>query len=282
MLPEMKETVTPTADSEIDLAELWRTIWAGRWFIALVSVLFMLAGIAYALVAQEWYKAEVVLAPAGQRSIAGGGLANLGGLAALAGVSLPASKEQHPVAVLKSKDFAKDFIEELALMPVLLEDVSSAEPLDIRDAVEEFDTNVRRVTEDTRAGLVRLSIRWKDADTAALWANTFARRLNDRLRQQAAEEAERNVAYLRTEIGATSVVSLQQTMGSLLESEMQKLLLARGESDFAFKVIDRAVAPKKRDAPKRGLIVLLALLTGSFSSVVMLIFHKATRARPRT
>lgn len=282
----MNKAATPTTDEDdIDLSDLWQTIWSGRWFIVLISAGFTLAGAAYAFLAQELYRAEVVLAPADQKSMAGGlgdlG-ASLGGLAALAGVNLPTFGEQHPVAVLKSKDFAKNFIEELNLMPVLLEDVSSSEPLDMRDAVEEFDTGVRRVTEDTRAGLVRLSIRWKDADTAALWANTFAQRLNERLRQQAAEEAERNVTYLTKEMAATSIVSLQQSMGSLLEAEMQKLLLARGNEEFAFKVIDRAVAPKKPDSPQRLLIILVALLSGTLVSILLLTLLKAVRGGSRT
>jgi LPS O-antigen subunit length determinant protein (WzzB/FepE family) len=276
----MEHAVASSSDDEIDLAHLWQTIWSGRWFIAITSALFTLAGVAYALLAQEWYEAEVVLAPASQQAMGGGlgELGALGGLAALAGVSLPTFSEQHPVAVLKSKDLAREFIEELALQDVLLEDVASSEPLDMRDAVEEFDTRVRTVTEDTRAGVVRLSMRWKDAETAALWANTFARRLNDRLRQQAAEEAERNVTYLKTEMSATSVVSLQQSMGSLLEAEMQKLLLARGNEEFAFKVIDRAVAPKRHDSPQRALVVVVAFLAGVFLAVLALVLRNAVRA----
>jgi LPS O-antigen subunit length determinant protein (WzzB/FepE family) len=280
----MNKAVTLTSDNEIDLADLWQTLWSGRWFIVTTTAIFTATGVAYALLATEWYKAEVVLAPANQQSLAGGGIAGLGalgGLAALAGVSVPAASEQHPVAVLKSQDFARGFIEELQLMPVLLKDVTATEPLDLRDAVEEFDTRVRGVTEDARAGLVTLSVRWKDADTAALWANAFARRLNDQLRQQAAEEAERNVAYLKKEMAATSVVSLQQSMGSLLEAEMQKLLLARGNEEFAFKVIDRAVAPKKRDSPKRALIVVVAFLTGTFTSILLLTLYKAVRGESR-
>lgn len=280
----MEKTVTPTSDDEIDLSELWQTIWSGRWLIVMITALFTLAGVAYALLAQEWYKAEVVLAPANQQS--GGALAGLGiglgGLASLAGMSLPSSSEQQPVAVLKSKGFARDFIEDLSLMPTLLEDVANSEALDMRDAVRVFDTRVRGVTEDTKTGLVRLSIRWKDADTAALWANTLARRLNDRLRQQAAEEAERNVTYLKKEMAATSIVSLQQSMGSILEGEMQKLMLARGNEEFAFKVIDQAVAPKQRDAPKRVLVILVALFAGGFLSVVTLVVRRAIRGKSST
>jgi uncharacterized protein involved in exopolysaccharide biosynthesis len=147
--------------------------------------------------------------------------------------------------------------------------------------VKAFNTNIRSVTEDKKTGLVTLSIRWKDPETAANWANLLVERLNDRLRNQALAESERNVAYLQREIAASSVVSLQQSMGRVLEGEMQKLMLARGNEEFAFKVIDRAVPPKQRDAPKRTLIVLVSLLAGGFLGILAVFVRKAIANRPK-
>lgn len=273
--------MTTIGSDHIDLARLWATIWSGRAFIAIVTVIVTLAGGVYAFLATEWYKAEVVLAPVNRQAIPGGGLAGMGvmgGLAALAGVSLPSSDDQHPVAVLKSKDFAKDFIEEFELMPVLLERVPGSSQPDIRDAVELFDKNVRVVTEDTRAGLVRLSMKWTDGETAAQWANAFAQRLNERLRRQAENAAERNIAYLVKEMGSTNIVSLQQSMGALLESEMQKLLLSRGNEEFSFRVIDKAIASKSAYSPKRALLIVVAFLGGIFISITLLMLVRAVRS----
>jgi uncharacterized protein involved in exopolysaccharide biosynthesis len=147
--------------------------------------------------------------------------------------------------------------------------------------VKAFNTNIRSVTEDKKTGLVTLSIRWKDPETAAKWANLLVERVNDRLRNQALAESERNVAYLQREIAASSVVSLQQSMGRVLEGEMQKLMLARGNEEFAFKVIDRAVPPKQRDAPKRTLIVLVSFLAGGFLGILAVFVRKAIANRPK-
>jgi uncharacterized protein involved in exopolysaccharide biosynthesis len=268
-------------DDEIDLWELWETVWSGRWLIVAITSVFTLGGVTYALLAQEWYKVDVVLAPADKKGAAGGALAQFGGLASLAGISLPGAGEGEPVAVLKSKDFARSFIAELNLMPILFEgtDFSKRKP-DIRDAVSAFD-GIRTVSEDKKSGLVTLSVRWKDPDTAAEWANLLVKRLNDRLRTQAEAESERNVAYLQREIAATSVVSLQQSMGRVLEGEMQKLMLARGNEEFAFKVIDRATPPKQRDAPKRTLIALVSMLAGGFLGLLAVFVRKAIANRPK-
>jgi uncharacterized protein involved in exopolysaccharide biosynthesis len=268
-------------DDEIDLWELWETIWSGRSLIVAIAGLFTIGGVTYALLAQEWYKADVVLAPAEKKSISGA-LGQFSGLAALAGVDIPGAGEKEPVAVLKSNAFSGSFIEDQKLVAVLLEGQSfEGDVPDIRDAVKAFNTNIRSVTEDKKTGLVTLSIRWKDPETAAKWANLLVERVNDRLRNQALAESERNVAYLQREIAASSVVSLQQSMGRVLEGEMQKLMLARGNEEFAFKVIDRAVPPKQRDAPKRTLIVLVSFLAGGFLGILAVFVRKAIANRPK-
>jgi len=278
---ENPNPVPSAFDDEIDLWELWETIWSGRWLIVAIASVFTLGGVTYSLLAQEWYEADVVLAPAEKKSI-GGALSQFAGLASLAGVDIPGAGEQEPVAVLKSKEFARAFITDLQLTNVIMEgeDFQGEKP-DIRDAVRVFEEKVRSVSEDKKTGLVTLSIRWKDPETAANWANLLVKRLNDRLRTQAEAESGRNVAYLQREIAASSVVSLQQSMGRVLEGEMQKLMLARGNEEFAFKVIDRAVPPKQRDAPKRALILIVSLLAGGFLGLLVVFLRKAIANRPK-
>ena len=278
---EPQNSLPQAYDDEIDLWELWDTIISGRWLIIAITALFAIGGVSYALLAQEWWRADVVLAPAEKKS-APGSLGQLGGLASLAGLNLNVGGNQEPLAVLRSKGFARDFITEQDLMPALLKDVKSTDgkPLDLRDALREFE-KVRSVSDDKKTGLVTLGVRWKDPETAASWANALVKRLNERLRAEALAESQRNVDFLQKEMASTSVVSLQQSMGRVLEGEMQKLMLARGNEEFAFKVIDPATPPKQRDAPKRALIAIVATLAGGFLGLLAVFLRKAIRERRR-
>ena len=144
-------------------------------------------------------------------------------------------------------------------------------PVDIRDAVDYFDTGVRAIGEDKKSGLITLSVTWTDAALATEWANELVKRANQRLRSQALQESERNIKYLQGEIAATNVTALQQAIGKVIESEMQKLLLARGSEEFAFKVIDKAVQPKKRAKPQRMLVVLGAAVGGALFALFLVL-----------
>ncbi|HEY4210723.1 MAG TPA: Wzz/FepE/Etk N-terminal domain-containing protein [Steroidobacteraceae bacterium] len=282
----------PEAESdELDLGTLIRVVRDGCWFILVVTVLCVLGGAAYASLAREWFQAEVVLIQSESKG-ASSTLSQLGGLASLAGINVGGigGNEQAALAVLRSREFARDFIEDENLLPVVLFDQWDAKAgkwkdsdprrqPDIRDAVTIFDKYVRSVSEDRKTGLVTLSITWTSADTAAQWANMLVERVNARLRKQAIVEAEGNIKYLQGEIAATSVTTLQQSIGRVLESEMQKLMMARGAEQFAFKVIDRATPPKRRSRPQRSLIMAASFLFGMVASMAVLVLRRKARVR---
>ena len=87
------------------------------------------------------------------------------------------------------------------------------------------------------------------------------------MRQRELRDAQTSIEYLRAELAKTNEVVLQQSISRLIESEMQKITMARGNPEFAFKVIDRAEVPKRKSSPQRVLIVLVAaFLAGSVTA----------------
>ena len=162
----------PVVDDEIDLLELLALFWRRKWLIVVVTTLCAAGGVAYALLAQQWWRAEVVMTQTDSKQVSGG-LAQLGGLASLAGINIGAGGgSQNSVAVLKSKDFAREFIEDNQLLPVLLADRMDIQPpVDIRDAVDYFDKDVRAIADDKKSGLITLSVTWTDDALATDWAN---------------------------------------------------------------------------------------------------------------
>jgi uncharacterized protein involved in exopolysaccharide biosynthesis len=285
VMPE--DAIRALAVDEMSLLDLWSILWSGKWLIIGVTAAFAVVSVVYALAAPEWYRAEVLLAPAEERSssaLSG----TLGGLASLAGVSVGGGDSVEAIAILGSRKFSAEFIEDRNLLPVFFADAwdsasndwlpeVEADRPDIRDAVRYFVDNVRSITEDRDSGLVTLAVEWTDPRLAEDWANALVQRLNDSMRQRALSEAEANVTYLQLELGKTSVVTLQQSIGRLMESELQKLMLARGNSEFAFRVVDPAQEPKVRSRPRRSLIVVLSTFVGGLIAVLLVMIRHKSR-----
>jgi uncharacterized protein involved in exopolysaccharide biosynthesis len=100
------------------------------------------------------------------------------------------------------------------------------------------------------------------------------------MRQRALKEAEANVAYLQSALESNKLVPVQQSIGRLLESELQKLMLARGSEDFSFRIVDPATPPDRRARPKRTLIVASAVfLGGVFALLVVFVSNAYSKRR---
>ena len=263
------------------ILDIGRVLWAGRVLIAAVAAACGIAGVSYAFLATEIFKAEVVLAPA-ERNRMSEALGQFSGLASLAGVNLRSGSDPTPLAVLRSREFAIDFVSDPKKAAVIRSQMGGDENADIRDVADFFDRRIRSVEEDKRAGLVTLSIRSIDPDTSADWANLMVDQLNKKLRDRALVESSRNVEYLRREIAVTTLPSLQQSLGRVMEFEMQKLMLARGNDEFAFKIVDKAIPPRFRASPQRSLVILLSILIGlSLGAILALSRTKYRRVLDR-
>lgn len=268
---------------EVDVVDLALIVWRSKRFVVLcmmaVGGLFAI----YAFTATPLYRAEVVLVQAEPDS-SEGLLGKVGDLASLAGISTPGqSKAQERVAVLRSRDLAREFIEKEGLEPQLssvsrggiiartLAHVTEGKP-DPRDELRFFDRQVRQVDDDKKNGIIRLGIIWKNSEVAANWANAFALLADTKLREAAHREAQQNVEYLEGELVKTNIPAMQESLSKLLESEMRNVLLTRGGVEYAFKVIDRATAPKEKYSPQRLLLVAVGLVVGlivGIASVIM-------------
>jgi uncharacterized protein involved in exopolysaccharide biosynthesis len=214
-------------------------------------------------------------------------LANLGGLAELAGVSLLGSgSTSEPIAVLRSRDLIREFIQRNDLLPVLYaskwdastglwKSTSPSRQPDLRDGVKFIQERILSVLEDKKTGLVTIGVDWKDPNLAAAWANQLIDLVNTRMRERTLAEADANIAYLRNQLGTTTETNLQQAISRVLENELQKATLARGNKEYAFRVVDRPDVPKHRYSPNRSLTVALGFLVGGIVGVCAIALRRA-------
>lgn len=278
---------------EISLHDLLDSLWQRRLLIACVTVVFALLATAAAWLTPKTYKAAVVVSPvsntAGGSQL--GGLSSLvsqfGGLASLAGISVGAdSKKTESVAVLQSEALTAAYIRTNDLLPLLYAKKWDAQAHKWReDSPEEvptlwqanqfFKKKIRKVATDAKTGLVTLTITWKDPLIAAKWANDLVKVTNDYLRNEAIAESERNIAYLTDQATKTNIVEARQAIYSVLQTELNKMMLARGSEQFAFKIIDPAVAPERPAAPQKLVWVLAGILAGLFSAAAAVLFRAA-------
>ena len=280
----MVESGPPSGEDEIDLLELIRMLLQAWKTIVGITILCTGLAVAYALYAPEVFKAETLLAPAQEeKSGSSSALSQFGGLAAIAGISIPSdSNVEQVIATLNSRKFLRTYINQNKLTPVLFDEIWDADNqawivLSVEDepteqkAIESFKSCLS-VDEDKTSGLITLSISWKDPEFAAQWANDLVKQLNEQLREKAIADSIKRVGYLEQELAKTTLQDMRAVLYNLLESEKQKAMLANVNEDFALEVIDPAVAPETREKPKRRLIVALGGVCGGFLGIFAVFF----------
>ena len=243
------------------------------WLLALVLAP-TLAALLLALSTPRRYEADLVALPRIQErsgllsSLSG----QLGGLAALAGLGLgEGGQRAEAIQMLQSQILARQFILDNNLLPVLFAGQWDAKrqawrgrPRTINEAVSRFDHGIRSVVEDRRTGLITVRINWRDPVQASAWANELVHRANDELRRRAIARAQSSIDYLRREARTADTVEIQQTLYRLMEDQYKTLLLANVSNDYAFSIIDPAVAsdPDQYVAPRLPLYVFAGLFFG--------------------
>ena len=271
-------------ESEVTILSVIRRLWPKRWAIASITLAFVVAcGIAAWTIPKE-YRASITISPTSSPSAGGqigglGGLASqFGGLASLAGISLGGenSRKAESVAVLQSEALTERYIKENNLLPVLYEEKwdssnskwKTSNPKRIPTlwkANENFKKNIRDVTTNTKTGLVTMAITWKSAKTAAKWANDLVAMTNEYMRSKAILEAERNIEYLKSEALKTNILEAKQAIYSIMQNEINHEMLARGNDEYAFRIVDPAVEPERAVSPNK----IAWLLSGFFGGLLV-------------
>lgn len=285
-------------DDEIDLRQLLGTLWAGKWLILTMTILFAAGGVAYALSKPDIYQSSVLLAPANEESGMGDLSGQLGGLASLAGINIGSGGSDQTVIakeVLRSRAFLADFIERHNLAVSLMavkswnieksewlynrevynpetdqwlpdEDGKSQKPTDW-DLVKAFREKHLSVSENKENGMVTFSVKSLSPTAAQQWAQWLVEDINEHMRHQDVAEAEARIDYLENKLTDTNIAGMQQVFYQLIESETRTVMLANAQREYVFKTIDPAVVPQEKSEPKRALIAILAIMLGGMLGI---------------
>lgn len=290
-------------EDEIDLRELFATLWRGKWVILALTVAFTTGGVSYALYQPNVYTASVLLAPANDET--GSRMSGqLAGLASLAGVNIgggATNKTAIAKEVLQSRAFLSDFIRRhnlaVPLMATKAWDINQekwvvdTELYDLEtgvwsvddegkalaptdwDLVKEFH-ELLSVSENKDNGMITVSITSLSPVAAKEWSERMIKDLNDHMRDQDVAEAEASIKYLEGKLQETNIAGMQQVFYQLIENQTRTIMLANAQREYVFKTVDPAVVPQEKSGPKRAVIALAAAMLGVMLGVFT-VFVKA-------
>jgi LPS O-antigen subunit length determinant protein (WzzB/FepE family) len=303
------------SDDEIDLAELWRAIWSGKYIVIVISIIFAASSVAFALSKPDIYKASILLAPASSDS--GGGMGALagqfGGLASLAGISLGgggSDKTALALEIIKTRSFLENFIIKHELLVPLMASENWDKATDSLVINKELYDNKNKkwlgkapatkspepsqwqaykkflslltISQDQATSLVTIDIEFYSPDIAKKWLVWLITDVNNFMREQDEQEAQASIDYLTKQLGNTEVSAMETVFYQLIEEQTKNMMLTKVSVEYVLKTIDPAQVPDTKAKPKRALIVVLGTMVGGMLSILVVLIRHFTNNNKST
>ena len=290
----------------IDLRELFYVLWEGKWIIVSLTTFASIFAVIYSLSLPNIYESKALLVPVDSSSSISGALRSYGGLAGLAGISLPSGGDEGNSAKAIQKIRSLSFFENNILTNIHLPDLmafkswnSETNSLSYNENIYNTNTNTWIVDDsdpmqkipsaqrsfqafksklnliiDNKTGFITLSIQHQSPFLAKQWTELVVNEVNSFYRQKDKLESEKAVSYLNQQISMTSLSEIKPVLAQLLQEETKKLTLIEANQFYVFDYIDPPAVMEEKSAPTRSTIcIIIALLGGMLSIALVLIRH---------
>lgn len=291
-------------NDEINLIELFNILWNSKLKIILITSIFGIFSIYYALSIPNQYKASTTLLPI-QSSTSGplsGALGQLGGIASIAGMNIgggQVDEAQIAIEVMQSWSFIEKFI----FTNKISVELSAAKKWDeasnkivIDEAIYNTKTNewletpptswslfqlfagMLNVSKNRDTGLVTVSIEYFSPHIAKKWLDLYIDEINTYMQNRKVDDVNRNLKYLEAEIEKTANAEMRQVFYTLIEEQTKNKMLASVNPEYAFKAVNPSMIPQEKSQPRRSFICIFITLFGGFFSVISVLFMHYLRS----
>ena len=301
-------------DDEINLDEIWSAIWAGKFTIILISFVFAVASIYFALSQPNVYKATAILAPASDEGGTGGLSAlagQFGGLANMAGINLGGGKSDKTglaLEILKSRSFIKKFIEKHNLLVPIMAgeewDMSTDTLILNHELYDQANnkwirkvkapkkpepslweafvvfSNLLNVYQEKTTAMITVELEYFSPVMAQQWLTWLIGDVNEFMRDQDQKEARDSINYLSEQLKDIQVASMENVFYQLIEEQTKNMMLTKVKAEYVLKTIDPAQVPEEKAKPKRALIVVLGTVLGGMLSVIIVLIRYFSNKNP--
>lgn len=281
-------------NNNINLIELFKLFYRNKKILIISALMFGFLGVAFSFLQPNMYRSTAVLAPSDENNSLSRGIASsLGGLAGLAGISVPggeSSKASEGIKIMTSLGFFEEILKSEDLVPYLIAakswnkkenkieynyrynentgewkpawySLSSKAKPSSQDAFEKFK-KIYSVSQDKITGFVTVSIDHHSPYKAKELVDLIVFKINEDVRKREAEQAKKSIEYLNVKIESTALAEVKEALANLIQNQIQTVMLTEASPDFLFKTLDKSFVPEIKVKPRRSIALILGIIFG--------------------
>ncbi len=291
-------------NDEIDLFEIIKLVWDKKNFLLITVILMTLCFLIISFLIPNKYESTLLMVADEESSIQDS-FSQYSALAGIAGISLPTETSQGEIGieVLKSRILTEKFIKKHNLLIPLFASKKwdhETEELILDKNIYNIDTKkwTRKIDYpyglipssneayelwidevfsydyDEQTGFIKVYIKHHSPVLAQKWAELLVEELNNHMRKIAVDEANLAIEYLEEEIQQTQSEELKLLFYRLIQSKIEKNMLAYSRDEYLFRVIDPPFMPEEHSSPNRIIITFLGTFLGLIFGVIIIFFRE--------
>mgnify|MGYP006087053585 CR=1 FL=1 len=305
-----------THEQDIDLKEILSEIIKNSRQIAVFTIFISVLGVLYSLTQPNLFISQSTLISSDSQkgSVSSFG-SQLGGMAELAGIansSKQTEKTVQAIAIFESRAFSKQLIDKYDLwLPVLAIDGWNQDSDTVTYDEEIYDSKnnawidtkgsiyssasyqkahqayheLMSISVNKETGLLTLSVTHYSPGVAQQIAQSTLESLNNIMRETDIQESELAIKYLKQELSTALNQELRIRIFNLIQSQIERIMMANVSTDFALKIIDPPSFPEQKTYPRRAMISILSAFIGFFISLLFIVsrfFFNLDGSKPTT
>jgi len=268
---------------------------------------FLILGILYLSFSTEKYKSVAHLTISESLTNQDNFSSNFGGLASLAGLNMAGSPSnndpQYVLNLLNSLDFFEilfkddviakkvyayekyDFDKDKILFDRRLVKVENDEWQSIfgleknrskPSTIEIFEERLKKdlaIFFDNQKGLIAITYEHVSPAFSAEFISLIIERINEVERTKVLKETQMAIDYIQQSIAVQQNNNVKIALARILESQLNKNVLAAAKEDYLVEVLQKPLIPEKLHSPKIILVLISSLFLGIFFSLLISIFR---------
>ena len=311
MRDQIDEPKSSNNNDEIDLRELFLSLWRGKYLIFACIIASIIVASLYLRNAERKYSVNYVFKSVASDN-AGPNFAGLGGLASLAGVSLPTSSSSDFLTfqfLLKSEEVAGLIASDLPLVRAMFlnewdqdAELFRAPPDGTLGPLKRLlkgiltgqgDTsyiapNPARIaywvndnlgySEDRDTGFLTLSAETSNPELLLSVMAKITLEADQLLKVRYIESAEQTMAFYQQQLSKARAREHREALAKLIAQEDQKLMLASKGTYFVAEPVTRPSISLTPTSPKTSLVLALSVVLGGFFGAAIVLIRKAFQA----
>tara|TARA_B100000963_G_scaffold196536_1_gene171039 strand:+ start:2173 stop:3093 length:921 start_codon:yes stop_codon:yes gene_type:complete len=287
---------------EIDLKLLFKVLWDKKVFISALSSIFAILSIIYALLLPNYFTSQSTLYAVIDEGDTGSTLSSMasryGGLAGVAGITLPQVDGASKTAIMLATIESREFLSHLLTFEGVREKLIATKSYNTSSKTISFDKNIFNsesntwvdgqpsdlftynaykqiisLYEDKISGLITISVTHKSPIFAKSFLDLIIQEANNIMRQRDMIESSDSLEYLTNQLDSTKQADIRYSINQLIETQLKKQMLANVRKFYILNPIDIPFIPEEKSEPKRSELVIMLTIIGFIFSILIVLFR---------